>query len=98
MEKAVKAELAQLRHGRPRGGGSLAEGALVLAQALDQFSATAESAAHLSAIVKAHQELRATLGALRRSIEEGGASDDSIDDASELGSPVPAAVWDAPQP
>lgn len=85
MEASVAAELA--RYG-PAGRSSLAEGALVMARALDQFAASADTASHLSAIVKAHQELRVTLASLKRTGAEAGQADASAGDAESLGEPI----------
>lgn len=68
------------------GADPLAQGAVVIAQAMDKFTPTAESAATLSAIVKAHGELRATLAALRKEREAG--DDGGVDDGAGLSAPV----------
>jgi hypothetical protein len=87
MEKHVKNELETMNKGKGVNN-SLSEGALLMARALDRFASTAESAAHLSAIVKAHQELRATLALLRRADAEVADEDSSARDAAALSTPV----------
>jgi hypothetical protein len=95
MERAVRSELDGInaRLAKDAGSASLAEGAMILARALDSFSASAESAAQLSAIVKANQELRATLAALRKAGEGVGNADDD-----RFAAEMSTAVGDAAQP
>lgn len=68
--------------------GTLAQGAYAIAEALDAYTATAQTAAELSAIVKALQELRMTLGLLRRAHEDAEGQTSSEDDGVALSTPV----------
>lgn len=85
VEAAVGRDLQVL--GAAVDGTALAEMALVMARAMDAFSSRAldGTPAEMSALAKAHQELRVTLGVLREVAARVG---DGGEDAAELSTPV----------
>ena len=83
VERALRLDLDRLQQMESRGRGTLAELALRMAQAIDGWEED-RSSSGLSALARAHQELRATLGAL---MEEVG------DDGDDAAAGLPAPVW-----
>jgi hypothetical protein len=85
MELAVKEGLAAIRV--PVEGVFLATSATLIARAIDGYADTAESAAQLSAIVKANVELRQTMAAIAKLTAEKGGAANAEEDAAALGMP-----------
>jgi hypothetical protein len=83
VERAVRADLAELAAGAVPGQATLTEMALRLARVIDGWPSVAGSAASLSALTKAHQELRMTLGRLLEV-----SSDDGDDFDARMSTPV----------
>lgn len=86
METAVRADLEALRV--PASVRYMAVSALTLAKAIDSYSATAESAAQLSAIVKANVELRQTMAAVAKAAAEDKVADSAEGDVDALSQPT----------
>lgn len=87
MEAQVSADLDRM-WGMDHGvRGSLAEAARILARAIDSYAAQPKTPAELSAIAKAIQELRTTLGRLMEVSEDDPAAGDTtpVWDAAEHG-------------
>lgn len=85
MERSVKAGLRALQV--PPTAAFLAQSAELIARAIDGYAETAESAAQLSAIVKANVELRQTMAAIAKIAAESTGSASAEDDAQALGVP-----------
>lgn len=85
MEEQVRSTLDRFGDADP----AASAGALMLARSIDRFSGAAEgTAAQLSAAVKAHQELRVTLGQVAKAaMERGDRSSTVDDDAASLSTP-----------
>lgn len=95
VEAAVRAELDVF--GGAAAASALAEMALVMARVMDAFAGRAidGTPAEMSALAKAHQELRVTLGEIRKVAAGDG---DGGEDSAGLSTPVwadGAAVRDA---
>jgi hypothetical protein len=85
MERSVRAGLRALNV--PASAKFLAQSAELIARAIDGYAETAESAAQLSAIVKANVELRQTMAAVAKIAAEQGTSASAEDDAADLATP-----------
>ncbi len=75
VERAVKNDLAKLKL-EDGMRATLAQAALVLARSIDAYSGKTESAAQLSAVAKAIQELRSTLSRLLEVNDDAGAEEE----------------------
>jgi cell fate regulator YaaT (PSP1 superfamily) len=85
MEKAVKADLAAMK--LPVAAAYLGQSAVLIARAIDGYAETAESAAQLSAIVKANVELRQTMAAIQKAAAGSSTAESAEDDVEGLATP-----------
>lgn len=86
MERAVKADLKAMRV--PASVRFLEQSAVLIARAIDGYAETAESAAQLSAIVKANVELRQTMAAIAKAAAEAGGATGAEADVEGLSTPT----------